>query len=255
MFENLIVVSYCGGSCGNAVSYVIGFSPEVKANFESDNHIVSLDKNGAIWPQTRPRRLDASGCHDIVSIHDRLGHRKYDRTKPLSIDVIEEYQRCYNTLTVNKGETLIDSLKSNRVVIADHAMPHHNAQVWPNAAIVAVNDDWKSSMRKFAQKFLYAPSEFDHCMTAIEYELVHSNNGNDVSDHKERLRMHANALIYTQKHNKIYPDAIHVDAAELFSDHGESAYLKLMHDLNLTPCWDEVHRWIDDYVAAQWQRF
>lgn len=255
MFENLIAVSYCGGARGNAVAYAISFSQEVVPPWA---HMArkALDGRGAIWVKSRPYDRSRAAFHDIVSIHNRLGHDMYHRDRSLPPDVIDAYATAYEDLVIDPGNArLVDALVTNRVVIADHADPLHNLVLYPGCMAVAVHSNWKSSLRDFMSKHLSRPSEEDAGMTNMDREVMMDGLPICDSSRKIRLHGHAHQLRLSNGHRDTDDRMVIVDSDRLFS-HGTAhdEYHRMVDRLGITPRWDMVGQWITRYMDRQWKR-
>lgn len=255
MFGNLIAVSYCGGSRGNAVAYAISFSPEVRPSWAMDARN-AIDGNGAVWIKSRLYDTSRHAFHDIVSVHDHLGHDMYRRDAELPRDVVDHYADAAPWLTVDlDGGYLMDLLAGHRVVIADHADPMHNLALYPGSIAVAVHSDWRMSIRNFKSKYLDRPSEEDPGMTNLDMEILMSGMWVGSGSRKHRLRQHVHQLILSNMHAGNRSNMVIVDADRLFSeDTALDEYTRLISDLGMTSRWDLAGPWIRRYIETQWHR-
>lgn len=266
--ENIVFICYPGGAGGFALRYIMLLSPELEmTDIDPDGWITDdgaahymISRFGLKW-----YREDGSLEKRYETIHAMSGMVGQENSL-LSFfmpfvqpGLIRSCRSIFNGACTWDDMPVSGQAGSRLHIMADHVPPSAARAIFPRARLLALRMPVHQCMRNFWNKNLLAPEEPHEVQSRLSKILEQRGlglDGDSVDGMLVAQLNHSKLLDRMFEPPLLTEDTYIVDANAMFSADGwMPEYDRLMAHCGLTPNYDAVAKFVDDYASRQFDRF
>jgi hypothetical protein len=267
----LIYACYVGGACGYAVRYILLLSPDMERQHDRCEQRVRYDgaahgmisRCGLIRNNGMdPHNITLNDLPTDIGLPDTETWWMMEPPPRL----IRHAQRVIDNSITFDGRFAAEWREWKRWVWVDHVPPRAARMLFPNAKILLLSRDWKSSYRDYAIKNMFQPAHYNTVKHGIKLESGSSidvqlrSSGREPTRHAYKEDLLGSCVWASGQHDLLsdpaYSEGAFVVDVDRLLDPGSwrEEYDRMVSYCELTPDYEATEAFIREYAANQPRR-